>query len=164
VSQSVSHLVRTLRSKIKSPATLKKLLAGAKKRIVFTNGCFDIIHKGHVQYLERSRKLGDVLVVALNTDASVRRLKGKGRPINGLTDRLEVMASFESVDWVTWFEDDTPLALIRALKPGVLVKGGDWKPAQIVGGADVLSWGGKVKSLPYVEGRSTTQIIERARK
>lgn len=162
--------VRQLTSKVKSPqslrATLRKLKnarGGKKRKIVFTNGVFDLLHKGHVTYLERARKLGDTLVVALNTDASVQRLKGPERPLNPLADRLEVMAALESVDFVTWFDTDTPLELIRLLHPDVLVKGGDWKPDQIVGASDVLGWGGRVKSLPYVEGRSTTKMIENAR-
>jgi rfaE bifunctional protein nucleotidyltransferase chain/domain len=110
-----------------------------------------------------ARKLGDLLVVALNADESVKRLKGPERPLNGLAARLEVMASLECVDYVTWFDDDTPLALIRKLKPRVLVKGGDWKPEQIVGSEDVIGWGGKVRSLPYIEGHSTTELIRKAR-
>lgn len=155
-------------AKIRSPRALARELGRRRTgrraaKIVFTNGCFDILHKGHVTYLEKARRLGDALIVALNTDASVKRLKGESRPVNGLADRLEVIAALESVDYVTWFDDDTPLALIRTLNPDVLVKGGDWKPAQIVGSDHVLARGGKVRSLPYVEGRSTTRIIERAR-
>jgi rfaE bifunctional protein nucleotidyltransferase chain/domain len=155
---------RSLASKIRSPRSLRRALsAGRPKRVVFTNGCFDLLHKGHVTYLERARKLGDLLVVALNSDSSVKRLKGPERPLNRLEDRLEVLAALEAVDFVTWFEDDTPLELIRLLRPRVLVKGGDWKPEQIVGSEDVLSWGGKVRSLAYVEGRSTTALIRKAR-
>jgi D-glycero-beta-D-manno-heptose 1-phosphate adenylyltransferase len=154
---------RSFLSKIKSPAALKRILTQLKrKRFVFTNGCFDILHKGHVTYLEKAKKLGDGLIVALNSDESVRRLKGPQRPINPLSDRLEVMAALESVDFVTWFDSDTPLELIQLLKPQILVKGGDWKIPQIVGAPDVLSWGGKVYSLNYIPGRSTTEIIERA--
>jgi rfaE bifunctional protein nucleotidyltransferase chain/domain len=153
-------------AKIKSPTSLKKILNQAKerkKRVVFTNGCFDLIHKGHVTYLEKAKKQGDLLIVALNSDESVRRLKGPERPLNPLADRLEVMAALESVDYVTWFDQDTPLELILLLKPRVLVKGGDWKVDQIVGSSEVISWGGKVRSLKYIEGRSTTQLIEKAR-
>jgi D-beta-D-heptose 7-phosphate kinase/D-beta-D-heptose 1-phosphate adenosyltransferase len=159
--------LRTLSSKIKSPAALKRLCDSARrkgKRLVFTNGCFDLLHKGHVTYLQRARKLGDGLILALNSDQSVRRLKGKDRPLNTLADRLEVIAALESVDYVTWFEDDDPVALIQKLHPLVLVKGGDWKPKDILGSEDVLGWGGKVFSLPYIQGRSTTQIIEKARR
>lgn len=155
--------LRKLLSKVQTPKKLRALLQKQKsKKIVFTNGCFDLIHKGHVTYLEKAKQQGDLLVVALNSDASVKRLKGPERPINSLADRLEVMAALESVDFVTWFEEDTPLELIRLLKPKILVKGGDWKVSQIVGGEEVLGWGGKVKSLPYVEGKSTTQMIKRA--
>jgi rfaE bifunctional protein nucleotidyltransferase chain/domain len=158
---------RKFGAKIKSPAQLMRLtrsLAKARKKTVFTNGCFDLIHKGHVSYLEQARKLGDVLIVALNADSTVRKLKGKGRPLNTLADRMDVMAALESVDFVTWFEEDTPLALIRKLHPKVLVKGGDWRPDQIVGASDVQSWGGKAHSLPYIEGKSTTRLIAKARK
>jgi rfaE bifunctional protein nucleotidyltransferase chain/domain len=156
---------RRLTDKIKSPAALARLLHAREKRggrAVFTNGCFDIVHKGHVTYLERARRLGDLLVVALNSDAAVRRLKGKSRPINALADRLEVMAALESVDFVTWFGEDDPLQLICRLRPQILVKGGDWKVKDIIGGREVVAWGGRVKSLAYVPGRSTTQIIARA--
>jgi rfaE bifunctional protein nucleotidyltransferase chain/domain len=155
-----------IRQKIKSPKALQKIVAAARKsrkQVVFTNGCFDILHRGHVTYLERAKKLGHVLVLALNSDESVERLKGPERPINRLSDRIEVMAALESVDYVTWFDEDDPIELIRLLKPSILVKGGDWKPKQILGSEDVLGWGGKVFSLPYIEGQSTTQIIARAR-
>jgi rfaE bifunctional protein nucleotidyltransferase chain/domain len=150
-------------SKIKSPTSLKRTLGLKKGKTVFTNGCFDILHKGHVTYLERAKRLGDFLIVALNSDPSIQKIKGPTRPINPLQDRLEVMAALESVDFVTWFEEETPLHLIRLLKPKVLVKGGDWRVDQIVGAPDVIAGGGKVCSLPYIEGRSTTQIIARAR-
>jgi rfaE bifunctional protein nucleotidyltransferase chain/domain len=158
---------RKLASKIKSLRALKRVLASARKgkrRVVFTNGTFDILHPGHVRYLESSRAQGEILVVALNTDESVRRYKGPERPINPLADRLDVMAALECVDYVTWFDEDVPLNAILALKPDVLVKGGDWKIADIVGGKEVLSWGGKVKSLQFVEGKSTTAVIQRSRK
>ncbi len=154
---------RPLKSKIKSPRLLKKALSRKKGKVVFTNGCFDLLHKGHVSYLEKARKLGHLLVVALNSDESVKRLKGPERPLNTLADRLEVIAALESVDYVTWFEEDTPLNVILTLRPDILVKGGDWKASQIVGGKEVVSWGGKVKPLSFVEGRSTTEIIRRAR-
>lgn len=156
---------RKRRSKIKSASALARALSAirGRKKIVFTNGCFDLIHRGHVSYLEQARALGDLLVVALNADGSVKRLKGPSRPINALEDRLQVMASLECVDYVTWFSEDTPLELILRLKPDLLAKGGDWKPGQIVGSAEARAWGGRAKSLPYVEGRSTTAIIERSR-
>ena len=134
---------RSLLSKIKSPDALKRVLAKTKRRTVFTNGCFDLLHKGHVTYLEKARAQGDLLIVALNSDASVQRLKGPERPINELADRLEVLAALEAVDYVTWFEEDIPLNLILKLRPKVLVKGGDWKVSDIVGGPEVLGWGGK---------------------
>lgn len=160
---------RKFTSKIKTPdalsRSLRKICLSKKKpRAVFTNGCFDLLHKGHVTYLEAARKKGDLLIVALNSDDSVKRLKGPQRPLNPLADRAEVIAALESVDFVTWFETDTPLELIKLLKPHVLVKGGDWKPEQIVGSKEVLSWGGKVLSLPYIEGRSTTELIQKAQK
>jgi len=158
--------MRSRKSKIISPESLARKLARRRTKsdkVVFTNGCFDLIHKGHVSYLEAARRLGETLVVALNTDASVRRSKGPARPLNPLADRLEVMAALEAVDYVTWFSADTPLALIQKLNPDVLVKGGDWKPDQIVGSEHVLARGGLVKSLSFVQGRSTTGLIRRAR-
>ncbi|NUM88318.1 MAG: D-glycero-beta-D-manno-heptose 1-phosphate adenylyltransferase [Bdellovibrionales bacterium] len=134
------------------------------KKVVFTNGCFDLIHAGHVSYLEKARREGDALVVALNGDASVRRLKGAGRPLNPLRDRARVMAALECVDAVTWFHADTPLSTIRKILPDVLVKGGDWPVDRIVGADIVLRRGGHVKSLDFVEGRSTTAIIRKARR
>jgi D-beta-D-heptose 7-phosphate kinase/D-beta-D-heptose 1-phosphate adenosyltransferase len=157
---------RTLRSKIKSATALRRIVAEARrkgKRAVFTNGCFDIIHKGHVTYLEQARKQGDLLIVAINDDESVRRIKGPERPINILADRMEVIAALESVDYVTWFEEDTPIEAIKKIRPMVLVKGADWKLENTVGAPEVMSWGGKVRFIRYVEGRSTTKIIERAR-
>ena len=131
---------------------------------MFTNGVFDILHRGHVTYLAQARALGAGLLLALNSDASARKLgKGQDRPVNALEDRLAVAAALESVTLVTWFEEDTPLALILAAKPELLVKGGDWKPEAIVGGAEVKSWGGAVHSIPLVAGRSTTSVIERIR-
>lgn len=158
-------MVRKHLSKIKNPKALRTLLRASvkRKKVVFTNGCFDLLHKGHITYLEKARTQGDILVVGLNSDESVKRLKGDDRPLNTLADRLEVMAALECVDYVSWFEEDTPLELILSLRPHILVKGGDWKPEQIVGAKEVISWGGKVKSLTYVEGQSTTQLIAKAR-
>jgi D-beta-D-heptose 7-phosphate kinase/D-beta-D-heptose 1-phosphate adenosyltransferase len=162
--------VRSYASKIKSSRGLKRILSQARqfsskkaKTVVFTNGCFDLLHKGHVSMLEKARMQGDLLVVALNSDASVSRLKGPERPLNALAERLEVVAALESVDFVTWFEEDTPYQIIQSLRPDVLVKGGDWKVSQIVGAQDVIAWGGKVKSLPYLDGKSTTRLIALAR-
>ncbi len=130
-------------------------------RIVFTNGCFDILHAGHVQYLEQARELGDVLIVGLNSDSSIRRLKGFGRPIVAQQDRACVLAALGCVDYVVVFDTDTPLELITLLRPGVLVKGGDWQVEDIVGSDVVLADGGKVLSLPFREGLSTTSLIRR---
>ncbi|MBU6374608.1 MAG: D-glycero-beta-D-manno-heptose 1-phosphate adenylyltransferase [Bdellovibrionales bacterium] len=149
-------------TKVKSTKALKHALA-RKTGVVFTNGCFDILHPGHIEYLEQARRQGRCLVVALNSDASVSRLKGPDRPVNTLSDRMRVLAALECVDFVTWFEDDTPLETIKSLgsKIRVLVKGGDWKPDQIVGGREVLSWGGKVKSLKFIAGKSTTHLLKK---
>lgn len=135
-----------------------------RKKIVFTNGCFDLLHPGHTAYLEKARRLGDVLVVALNADESVRRLKGPTRPINALADRLQVIAALESVDFVTWFDQDTPRELICLLQPHWITKGGDWKLEQIVGVTEARAWGGRGKSLPFVADQSTTQIVKRIAK
>jgi D-glycero-beta-D-manno-heptose 1-phosphate adenylyltransferase len=129
------------------------------KRIVFTNGCFDILHRGHVSYLAEARKLGDVLLIGLNSDESVRRLKGPQRPINNQDDRLYVLSQLKAVDFVEVFQEDTPLNLILKVRPKVLVKGGDWKIDQIVGAHEVLADGGDVFSLNFVDGYSTTSVI-----
>ena len=158
---------RPSHSKIKSQAQLRSLvkkLRAKKQQVVFTNGVFDIIHKGHVSYLERARRLGDVLIVALNSDASTKRLKGATRPINPLADRLEVIAALESVDFVTWFGEDTPIKPIVNIAPSVLVKGGDWQISKMVGAPEVLASGGQVKTLPFIRGRSTSEIIRKAQK
>ena len=131
------------------------------KKIVFTNGCFDIIHKGHVTYLNEAKKLGDILIIGLNSDASVKRLKGPDRPINNELDRQYVMSQLKPVDFVEIFTEDTPLNLILKIKPKVLVKGGDWKIDQIVGGKEVIQNGGDVFSLNFVDGYSTTSIIQK---
>jgi len=131
------------------------------KKVVFTNGCFDIIHKGHVTYLAEAKKLGDLLVIGLNSDASVKRLKGPERPINNELDRQYVMSQLKPVDFVEIFQEDTPLNLILKVKPQVLVKGGDWKIEQIVGGKEVILAGGEVFSLNFVDGYSTTSIIHK---
>jgi rfaE bifunctional protein nucleotidyltransferase chain/domain len=149
--------------KIFSPLALAQALGPweDRSRVVFTNGCFDVLHRGHTSYLAGARALGDQLVVALNTDESIRRLKGPKRPWNGLEDRLEVVAALESVSFVTWFEEETPWNLIVFLKPHVLVKGGDWDVTKIVGAQEVLSWGGQVRTLAFVEGRSSSRIIQK---
>jgi len=151
-------------SKICSPQDLQMRLAQIPRPLVFTNGVFDILHRGHVTYLERARAMGAGLLVAVNSDASARRLgKGEDRPINPLDDRMAVLAALESVSIVTSFEEDTPLALILRCRPEVLVKGGDWKPEEMVGGAEVRSWGGSVHAIPFEHERSTTSILARIR-
>lgn len=132
------------------------------KRIVFTNGCFDLLHAGHAQYLRRAAALGDVLLVGLNGDASVRRLKGEGRPVQGAADRAYLLASLSCVSFVTIFPEDTPARLIGEVIPHVLVKGGDWKGKKIVGSDVVRAHGGVVKTIRFLPGRSTTSIIARA--
>jgi D-beta-D-heptose 7-phosphate kinase/D-beta-D-heptose 1-phosphate adenosyltransferase len=131
------------------------------KKIVFTNGCFDILHAGHVSYLRKARAEGDLLVVAINSDKSIGRIKGEGRPVNKIDDRLMVMSELESVDYLVVFEQDTPIKLIRAIKPDVLVKGADYKRNQVVGADVVEKHGGRIKLVPLVKGRSTTNIIGR---
>ena len=128
-------------------------------KIVFTNGCFDIIHAGHVKYLAEAKKLGDVLIVGLNSDDSVRRLKGPSRPVNNELDRAIVLGALKSVDYVCLFDEDTPLELITGLMPDVLVKGGDYTIDNIVGADFVMKRGGEVAVIPFVEGKSTTKII-----
>ena len=132
---------------------------------MFTNGVFDLLHRGHVTYLAQARALGAALLVALNGDASARRLgKGADRPFNGLEDRMALIAALEAVDAVTWFEDDTPAALIETLRPEVLVKGGDWPAEKIVGAVQTLARGGRVVSIPFEHQRSSTALLEKIRK
>ena len=130
------------------------------QKIVFTNGCFDILNRGHVYYLSRAREMGDLLVVGLNSDRSVKRLKGEGRPVNGEKARAEVLGAMAMVDYIILFEEDTPLNLIKTIRPDLLVKGGDYKVEEIVGYNEVTSRGGKVVTIPLLEGYSTTSIIE----
>ena len=154
------------RDKVLSRRAAAKALARARrrgKRVVFTNGCFDLLHVGHVRSLEQARGLGDRLVVAVNSDASVRRLKGPTRPLVPARQRAEVLAALACVDWVVVFGEDTPLAVIRALRPDVLAKGGDWKLDEIVGGEEVESWGGRVVRLRQVPGLRTTSILNKAK-
>lgn len=130
-------------------------------KIVFTNGCFDILHKGHITYLYEAKKLGDLLVVGLNSDNSIKRIKGEKRPILSESERAYILSALEMVDFVIIFDEDTPYELIKIVKPDVLVKGGDWDINNIVGKDIVESYGGKVLNIPFVEGKSTTNIIER---
>lgn len=132
-----------------------------KGKLVFTNGCFDILHVGHLRYLEQAKSLGDVLVVGLNSDLSVQKLKGRTRPIVPEEERAELLANLKPVDFVCIFNEETPLSLITKLRPDLLVKGGDWKIEQIVGGEFVKSYGGEVRSLKFIDGKSTTDIVSR---
>ena len=141
-------------------ATLRE----AGQRVVFTNGCFDILHRGHVTYLAQARALGASMVLALNTDASVKRQgKGDDRPINSLANRAAVAAALASVDLVTWFDEDTPAELIEQIKPDILIKGGDWPVEKIVGAQETLARGGKVFSIPFLHQTSTTKTLEKIR-
>lgn len=154
----------TYEQKICPPAGLEDAIRHLARPLVFTNGVFDVLHRGHATYLAEARAFGVSLVVALNSDASVRRLgKGPDRPINPLDDRLAVVAALESVSLVTWFDHDAPLDLILACRPDVLVKGGDWPVDTIVGGREVRGWGGKVHSIPFQFDRSTTALVTRIR-
>ena len=146
-------------NKLINPSDIQKVVKQTQK-VVFTNGCFDILHAGHVQYLEQAKQLGDILIVGLNSDASVKRLKGSSRPINNEQDRAMVLAALEAVDYVIIFSEDTPYELISQLQPDVLVKGGDWTEDKIVGADIVKAKGGAVYSLPFKEGLSSTKIIE----
>jgi rfaE bifunctional protein nucleotidyltransferase chain/domain len=151
-------------AKICPPQELSARIASCARPLVFTNGVFDILHRGHATYLAEARALGETLMVAINSDASARRLgKGRDRPVNRLADRVALVAALESVQLVTWFEEDTPLELIRACRPDVLVKGGDWKPEAIVGSAEVQAWGGSVHSIPFRHALSTTALLEKIR-
>lgn len=143
-----------------SPETKKFLEANAGKKIVFTNGCFDILHLGHVEYLNDAKGEGDVLIVAINSDESVRKLKGPDRPINNEEDRKKMLLNLRSVDCVQIFHEQTPLEIIKLIKPNVLVKGGDWKVDQIVGSDFVIANGGTVKSLMFKNGYSTSNLIQ----
>jgi len=153
-----------MKSKIKTQDELREIIEdmhSAGKKVVFTNGCFDLIHTGHVRYLKIAKSYGDALVVAINSDESIRRIKGEKRPIMPQEERAEVLAALFMVDFVTVFEEDDPHRVITELMPDVLVKGGDWELDQIVGRDVVEDSGGKVYSIPYIEGSSTTTIIER---
>ena len=153
-------------AKIKSCRSLAKIITRLRaraKKVVFTNGCFDILHVGHVAYLKKARAMGDALVVGLNSDASVRRIKGRQRPINAQADRATILASLYCVDFVTVFDEPTPDMLIRKLKPDILAKGADWKAPDIAGGDFVRSYGGRVARIPLVKGYSTTATIRKLR-
>jgi len=133
----------------------------AGRRIVFTNGCFDILHPGHVRLLQQARGFGDLLVLGLNSDESVHRLKGAGRPILNLVERVQVLAALRPVDVLAAFDEDNPLALIQRVRPAILVKGGDWTVDQVIGRAEVEGWGGRVEIIPLLEGLSTSELLRR---
>ena len=154
-------------SKLKNRRTLVRLLHRHRRNgrsVVFTNGCFDLLHPGHIRLLAFAKRQGDILVVGLNSDRSVRALKGPGRPIQRGNDRAELLSALPSVDYVTLFGEKTPERLIRALKPDVLVKGADWKKGKVVGSAFVRSTGGRVLSFPLLRGRSTSSLVGKIRK
>ncbi|MBI5626609.1 MAG: D-glycero-beta-D-manno-heptose 1-phosphate adenylyltransferase [Nitrosomonadales bacterium] len=150
--------------KLCTAGELTKRIAGLPHPLVFTNGCFDVLHRGHVTYLAQARALGAALIVGVNSDASVKRLgKGGDRPINSEQDRMMVLAALESVSMVVLFEEDTPLNLISVCRPDILVKGGDWQPANIVGAKEVQGWGGAIHSIPFLHERSTTSLLNKIR-
>ncbi len=151
-------------NKICTAQNLAAKVAALPRPLVFTNGCFDVLHRGHVTYLAQARALGASLIIGVNSDASVKRQgKGDDRPINSEQDRLAVLAALESVSLVVLFEEDTPLNLILACHPDMLVKGGDWKPENIVGSKEVQGWGGSVHSIPFLHERSTTSLLKKIR-
>ena len=151
-------------ARIATPETLARRVAELPRPLVFTNGVFDVLHRGHVTYLDHARSLGAALVVGVNTDASARRLgKGADRPLNPLEDRLAVLAALAAVSLVVSFDEDTPLALVLACHPDVIVKGGDYSAATTVGAAEVVAWGGRFESIPLLAGRSTTDLVARIR-
>ncbi len=141
--------------------TIVQNLKSQNKKIVFTNGCFDVLHAGHVKYLSEARDLGDVLILGLNSDLSVKRLKGTNRPINSEDDRSIVLSALISISYIVIFNDDTPYKLINHIRPDILVKGGDWNPEDIVGSDIVSSYNGEIKSLSYIKGKSSTDIINK---
>ena len=153
----IRHKLKTWRE----IAAIRAELAAENKTVVFTNGCFDILHRGHVQYLQSARSLGDILILGLNNDDSIKRLKGVNRPINHEIDRAIVLSALIDIDYVVIFTEDTPYELIKLIKPDILVKGGDWEIDQIIGSDVVIANGGKVLNLQYYQGYSTTGIIKR---
>ena len=163
-SGAMNYPLPSFENKLVAPAELAARLASLPRPLVFTNGCFDILHRGHVTYLAQARALGASLIVAANSDASVKRLgKGDDRPVNVLDDRMALLASLESVSLVTWFDEDTPLQRILDCRPDVLVKGGDWAVEKIVGYREVMAWGGQVHSIPFRHERSTTALLSKIR-
>lgn len=158
------HSIPAFEDKLCQAGEFAARIAALPRPLVFTNGCFDVLHRGHVTYLAQARALGAALVVGVNSDASVKRLdKGDDRPINPQHDRMMVLAALESVSLVMPFEEDTPLNLILACRPDILVKGGDWKPDSIIGAREVQGWGGTVHSIPFLHERSTTALLKKIR-
>jgi rfaE bifunctional protein nucleotidyltransferase chain/domain len=158
------HSIPQFEQKLCDRADLPARIARLPRPLVFTNGCFDVLHRGHVTYLAQARALGASLVVGVNSDASVKRQgKGDGRPINPQDDRMAVLAALESVTLVVLFDEDTPLDLILVCRPDVLAKGGDWTPDRIVGAVEVQGWGGSVHSIPFLHMRSTTALLKKIR-
>jgi len=158
---------RLLEKKIRNLRKLEKLISYLKsrgKKVVFTNGCFDLLHYGHVKYLQDAKKKGDILVVGINSDASVKRIKGKTRPVINEKGRLRLIAGLESVDYALLFKEDTPLKIIKSLKPDVLVKGADWKRDNIVGRDTVASYGGSIATVKFIKGYSTSGLIKKIAK
>lgn len=152
------------KNKIKDLAELSKMILRLRKenrKIVFTNGCFDILHYGHLRYLEEAKRLGDILIVGVNSDLSIKKIKGDFRPINKCRDRLAMVAGLQCVDYCLPFNEKTPLRIIKKIKPDILVKGGDWRKEDIIGNKFVSSYGGKVKTIRYIKGYSTTQLINK---
>ena len=156
-----------MKNKLKTWEEITEIIKNLKnrnKKIVFTNGCFDILHSGHVQYLAEAKELGDILILGLNSDSSVKRLKGNDRPINNERERSVVLSALCTISHIVVFKEDTPYKLINHIKPDILVKGGDWKPKDIVGSDIVSSYNGEVKSLSFIDGKSTTDIINKLKK
>jgi len=161
----MTYAAPNFESKICPPEALAARAAQLAHPLVFTNGCFDILHRGHVTYLAQAAALGTSLIVALNSDASVKRQgKGDDRPVNNLEDRLAVIASLGCVSLVTWFDEDTPLQRVLEARPEILVKGGDWPVDKIVGASEVRGWGGTVHSIPFIHQTSTTALLEKIRR
>jgi rfaE bifunctional protein nucleotidyltransferase chain/domain len=157
--------MKTVKKLISLRTLSEKLKKGRRdKKVVFTNGCFDVLHSGHVRYLKKARSLGDLLIVGLNSDASVKKIKGKGRPVLPEAERAEILSALEAVDFVVLFKDATPEKLIRKIIPDVLAKGADWKENDIVGADAVKAAGGKIARVRLVKGKSTTNIIEKIKK
>lgn len=153
--------------KVKSPVALAGILARERRKgktVVFTNGCFDILHVGHSTYLKKAKALGDILVIGLNSDSSVKTIKGPSRPVNNERDRAEILSSLESVDYITVFSEPTPAILIEKLAPDILVKGGDWRAMDIVGAESVRKRGGRVVTIPFVKGYSTSSLLKKIHK